>query len=83
MYEKPAFLLAGKGVRKFGCSVAPLKFIILISDILLKKKLTSFIASSFMNVVTVCFAAKKNCYCVGIVSVMSASHYQSRSSMYV
>ena len=36
------------------------------------------------NVVTICFdRCNHTCYCVGMVSVTSASRYQSRPSLYI
>ena len=50
-------------------------FSIKYSDNLLKKK-HSFIYNRL-------FCCNHTCYCVGMVSVTSASRYQSRSSMYI
>ena len=41
------------------------------------------INSTLWNVITFFFRCNQTCYCAGMVSVTSASHYQSRALMYI
>ena len=85
MYEKNSILLAGTGVRKISsvaCGFSPKKSVFLIA----KKKLISRINEVYVFICSINFicnrliCCKHTCYCVGMVSVTSASRYQSKYS---